>query len=155
MESGAYLFSIHPQFSNKILLGLKRFEYRRLKAKVFLPRMIIYATSPISTIVGEVAVDKVIGNYPSEIWRLTQEYSGLTQEDFGEYFKGKKLAYAYCLSNPKSYSTYVDLKEIGIAAPPQSFVYISQKQISIIEKAVEYRFGKSSNTWRLRKNLCK
>lgn len=137
MKLGAYLFSIHPQFSNKILLGLKRFEYRRSKAKVFFPRMIIYATAPISMIVGEVTVDKVIGDCPLEIWRLTKEFSGVNFEDFGEYFKEKKMAYAYCLSNPKGYRTYVDLKEIGITSPPQSFVYISQEQITIIEKSIK------------------
>lgn len=44
---------------------------------------------------------------------------------FDEYFKGRKIAYAYKLGKIKVYGIPKTLADFGLMAAPQSFAYIS------------------------------
>lgn len=53
----------------------------------------------------------------------TKEYSGITKNFFGEYFKDRKVAYAYKLGKIKVYDEPKTLTEFGLRVAPQSFAY--------------------------------
>ena len=53
----------------------------------------------------------------------TKEYSGITKNFFDEYFKDRKVAYAYKLGKTKAYDEPKALTEFGLRAAPQSFAY--------------------------------
>ena len=53
----------------------------------------------------------------------TKEYSGITKNFFDEYFKDRKVAYAYKLGKIKVYDEPKALTEFGLRAAPQSFAY--------------------------------
>lgn len=53
----------------------------------------------------------------------TKEYSGITKNFFDEYFKDRKVAYAYKLGKIKVYDEPKALTEFGLRTAPQSFAY--------------------------------
>lgn len=53
----------------------------------------------------------------------TREYSGITKNFFDEYFKDRKVAYAYKLKKIKVYDEPKALTEFGLRTAPQSFAY--------------------------------
>ena len=53
----------------------------------------------------------------------TKEYSGITKNFFDEYFKDRKVAYAYKLGKIKVYDEPKALTEFGLRIAPQSFAY--------------------------------
>lgn len=134
MEEVAYLFSIYPEYAYRILSGEKKFEYRKRVAKLYLKRLIIYATAPISKIIGEVCVDEILRDTPQTIWRRTNKYGGIQREQFFAYFDNKSLAYAYSLSDPILYGGKLSLNDIGITNPPQSFIYLNRLQVDVINR---------------------
>ena len=72
------LLSIKPEFAEKIFDGSKRFEFRR---NVFKNRdvrtVVVYASSPISKVVGEFDIEMVIRKELEELWEETKDFSGI------------------------------------------------------------------------------
>lgn len=124
------LLSIKPEYAEKILLGEKRFEFRKSVFKNPEVRtVVIYATMPIGKIIGEFDFDEVLSDDPKEIWSLTSKFSGITKKFFNEYFDGRKLAHAIKVGQVRRYATPMSLKSLvpsGMA--PQSFCYIKDGQ---------------------------
>lgn len=61
---------------------------------------------------------------PTELWKETSTLSGVSKEFFNEYFKNRKVAFAYKLGKVKVYKKPKLLTDYGLKAVPQSFVYI-------------------------------
>ena len=97
------LLSIHPEYVEKIKVGLKRFEFRkRIPCKsVANDYVAIYCTSPICKVVGCFKVGRVLVGTPSEIWARTARYAGVLRSEFDRYFFGRASAFA--LSIRKTY----------------------------------------------------
>lgn len=117
------LLSIKPEYVNKILDGTKKYEFRRKIPKQNINKIIIYSTSPIMQIVGEVNVIGVLQGTPVQLFRETSEYSGISEEKYLEYFKGSSIAYAFELGDVRKYETPKSLKDYGVEKAPQSFIY--------------------------------
>ncbi len=62
------ILSINPEFVQKIFSGEKKFEFRTLLPKKSIKKVIIYATYPISKVVGEFDVAKVLEMEPQKLW---------------------------------------------------------------------------------------
>ena len=118
------LLSINPEHVENILNGNKQFEFRKIKCKSNVDKIVIYSTSPVMRVVGEVEVLEVIVNTPDEVWELTAEFSGITKLFFDKYFENKDKAVAYRLGKVKKYKVPLKLADFGISFAPQSFVYI-------------------------------
>jgi predicted transcriptional regulator len=119
------LMPINPKYVNLILSGAKRVEYRKIKPKRNnIDKMIIYSTSPVSKVVGEVEVLNILVDKPDEIWKLTQNYSGVSKTFYDDYYKNKEFAVAFMLGNVTIYDKAKNLKDIGINYIPQSFIYL-------------------------------
>ena len=89
------IFAIKPKYVEKIFSGEKRFEFRSTVCKQQINKMVIYETSPVSKIVGEVSVSKVLKDTPENIWLKTKEYAGIDYDSFMNYFRDRKFAFAY------------------------------------------------------------
>ena len=50
------LLSIKPEFSEKIFNETKKYEFRKRVARKKVEKIVVYATSPVKKIVGEVEV---------------------------------------------------------------------------------------------------
>ena len=118
------LLSIKPDYAKSILSGIKKFEYRRIRSKEKINRIFIYATAPIQKIVGEVTVEDVVSDTPTNVWNKTKVSSGMDLESFQKYFTDAEVAHAYALGEVIKYNIPKDLHEFHITKAPQSFIYI-------------------------------
>lgn len=121
---GSILISINPQYVEKIFNGTKKYEYRKIKGKREINKMLIYSTYPVKKVVGEAQIEDVLEGSPEEIWKKTKQYSGVEEIFYNEYFKGKTQAIAYKLKNVKKYDVPKELSIYGVKSAPQSFVYV-------------------------------
>ena len=117
------IISINPEHVNNIINGTKKYEYRTKAAKKDVNKLIIYETTPIKKVVAEAEIVEVLALDPNALWEKTKEHSGITKKYFDEYFKNRKIAYAYKLGRIKVYDEPKALAEFGLKSAPQSFAY--------------------------------
>jgi len=120
------LLSIKPEFIEKIFKGEKLYEFRTRKFKRNDIRIIIlYASSPIQKVVGEIEIEQIIEGKKDQLWKITKQSSGISKDYYDEYFKGREYAYAIKIKKVKKYKTYLSLdKDFNIYSAPQSFIYL-------------------------------
>jgi len=121
------LLSIKPEYSNRILEGIKKFEYRKRIAQEPVDTIIIYSTSPEMKVVGKAEVLDILSDSPESLWEQTKENSGISFKKFIEYFKNEEKAYAYKLGEIELFEPYQDLSDYNVRMAPQSFVYIDRE----------------------------
>lgn len=121
------ILSIKPYYAEKILTGEKTYELRKSIFRVpDIKTVIIYASSPISRIIGEFEVDGIIHEEVTTLWKKTKEFAAVDKSFFDEYFSNKEKGYAIKIKNTKRYNKTYNIKEkYGITAP-QSFSYIDK-----------------------------
>lgn len=117
------LLSIKPEFVEKIITGEKKFEFRRKIFKKDVESVIIYTSSPWQVVVGEFLIDDIIESELNLLWEITHKYSGIEEDFFWEYFKGKKCGYAIKIGELKLYDSYRKIDKFGVT-PPQSYIYV-------------------------------
>lgn len=120
------LLAIKPEFADKIFWGIKKYEYRKVIFTKKVDKVIIYASSPVSKVVGEFTIDSIVKGKPDKVWQETKNYAGITESYFKDYFKGKDIAYAIKIKDCCKYSKPLSLKEIGVQYAPQSFSYLKE-----------------------------
>lgn len=120
------LLSIKPEYSNRIMSGEKKFEYRKHVPQEPIEKIIVYSTDPEKSVVGEVLVSSVLVMSPSRLWEQTKSNAGISRAKYRLYFKGCKKAYAYQLGTIKKYDPPKELSDFGIVQAPQSFVYVDK-----------------------------
>ena len=127
MES--ILLSINPEYAERILIGSKKYEFRKKLANKPVNKILIYSTTPIMKVVGEVEVVKTISSSPCALLEYTKKFAGISRDKFRKYFKGCKVAYAYELGKVIQYNPPKGLNDFNVGLPPQSFIYLSVEQI--------------------------
>lgn len=118
------LLSINPEHVENILNGSKKVEYRKAKCRNDVDKILIYSTSPVKKVIGEVALLEVIEDMPDNVWRLTSQEAGITKSFFDRYYENKSKAYAFKLGKVTKYKEPLSLSDLGIHCAPQSFMYI-------------------------------
>lgn len=118
------LLSINPEHVENILNGSKKVEYRKAKCRIDVDKILIYSTSPVKKVVGEVALLEVIEDLPDNVWSLTSQDAGITRSFFDKYYENKSKAFAYKLGKVTKYKKPLSLSELGINSAPQSFIYL-------------------------------
>ena len=91
------LLSINPEHVENILNGKKRYEFRKVRCKSDVNKIVIYSTAPQKMIVAEVDIEAIIEDNVGEVWRKTRDFAGISYQFFLAYYKGKKRAIAYKL----------------------------------------------------------
>jgi predicted transcriptional regulator len=119
------LLSIKPEFANKIFSGIKKFEFRRsIFKRTDIEKIIVYASAPISMVIGEFQIDNILHEELPALWNLTKKYAGITEDYFYKYFSDKNVGYAIKIKSSKKYETPYSIKTKYGITPPQSFMYI-------------------------------
>ena len=121
------VFSIHPRYVRLIFDGKKGCEYRRNLPVKPITDIVIYATFPVSKVVGEARVDGLLLLEKELLWQKTCGIGGITREEFEGYFCGKETAGALLLSHPMVFDQPLPVSELGLVRPPQSFCYLGEK----------------------------
>ncbi len=118
------MLSIKPEFVERILDGSKRFEFRRTMFKEPVRSVVVYSTMPVGQVVAEFDVKRIHQLPIHDLWGLTKEYAGISEDRFFDYFKGKELGYAIEIGTIERYKEPLSLKADFGVSPPQSFVYV-------------------------------
>lgn len=122
------LLSIKPEFVAKIFSNEKQYEFRKVIFKnKQVKDVVIYASSPVSKVVGEFTIAKIIEDTPDKVWKLTKDKAGITKSYFDDYFKGKQVAYAIKIKQATQYDKPIDLQDLGVKRAPQSFMYLKHR----------------------------
>lgn len=120
------LMSIKPRFVEKIALGEKKFEFRRVLFKRSdIDSVVVYASSPVSKIVGEFSINEILTENPDTLWEITSRASGISKNYFDSYFSGKSIAHAIGIDTFTPYKKPKSLQSVNIKRAPQSFCYIN------------------------------
>jgi predicted transcriptional regulator len=118
------LLSINPEHVRNILGGTKLFEFRKVRCRADVDKIIIYATAPKKMVVAEAEIEEVIEGTINDVWRQAKDYAGIRYSFYRSYYKGKKKAVAYKLRNICAYQEPRSLSDYGVDYPPQSFIYL-------------------------------
>lgn len=122
------ILSIKPEFVEKIFSGEKQYEYRKVLFKQKVDTVYIYASRPVSRIVGEFKIDEILCDTPENIWKKTKRQSGVTQNFFDKYYKGREKAVALKIKECKEYKEAINPESlIPNFKVPQSFIYAEEK----------------------------
>lgn len=122
------LLSINPEHVEHILEGSKQYEFRKVRCREDVNKILIYATAPQKQVVAEADIEDVIIDTPNAVWEQTKEFAGVSYSFFESYYKGKSKAVAYKLRNVTTFDKPLSLNELGISCAPQSFVYLDIKK---------------------------
>ena len=118
------ILSIQPKFAEKIFDHSKKYEYRKVLFSPNVKKVYVYASDPISRIIGYFIIDDIVQGSPSTVWRKTSKDSGITKEFFDDYFDGHDKAYAIKIKSAKRFKKAVDPQSIiKDFRPPQNFMY--------------------------------
>lgn len=119
------LLSIKPKYAELILSGEKKYEFRRtIFRNPAVKKVVIYASSPISKVIGEFDIDDILTCNLAELWLHTMDHAGIDKEYYDSYFSGKDRGYAIKVKRVKKYSRHKELNEFNVKRAPQSFAYI-------------------------------
>lgn len=121
------LLSIKPEFANEIFNGSKKYEYRR---RIFkrndVTTVVVYASSPVSQVVGEFDIDDILYDHVDSLWKETKEHSGITEAYFFTYFEQRETGYAIKIKSCNRYEQPQSLESTYGILPPQSFAYVEE-----------------------------
>jgi predicted transcriptional regulator len=124
------LISVRPRFANAILDGSKTVELRRTPPRLAIPtQALIYASSPTMALVGTCNVVRVVSHTPWGLWCKYGKQTGVSYEEYQEYFVGAPVAFGLILTDPIFLDHPVSLRRLRSAwrnfQPPQSFRYVT------------------------------
>lgn len=123
--SGIALISIRPKYTEKLLSGVKRVEFRRCGPRAEVDRLLVYATLPVGGLVGILEVVSVVRAAPGRLWEEYGLIGGIDRDSFFSYFEGAKFGDALVIGKVWRFDSPVPLEESGAARrAPQSFQYV-------------------------------
>ncbi|AYO81764.1 helix-turn-helix domain-containing protein [Methylobacterium brachiatum] len=133
------VFSIKPEYCNKIVDGSKTIELRR-RFPMSVPAgttALIYATSPTRALLGIAVIGQIYRQAPSDIWDAFSSQTCIRRKDFDTYFGDLACGYAIELKHARRLRRPLGLTELRNRfsfEPPQSFLYATPQ----MREALQY-----------------
>jgi predicted transcriptional regulator len=122
------LLSIKPEFAYKIFEGKKRYEFRKaIFKKEGVTKVIVYASAPISKVIGEFKIAEIIHDELERLWQETNLYAGIDEDYFYRYFAKREMGYAIKIHDARLYKDKLCIRQHFGLTPPQSFAYVNSK----------------------------
>ncbi len=116
------MIALRPQYWEMYKDGSKIWELRK---DTHSPRgvdgLVIYATAPVSRIVGEVDLVSAHVGDVDDVWDVVKGGCGITREQYDLYYQDQETAIAYRLGNVWEYSPSLDARRA-----PQGYKYLRQ-----------------------------
>lgn len=128
------LFSVKPEFAEKIINRQKTVELRRKFSTRWLGQRInLYSSSPVMSLVGEARISGIVVKNPEEIWDRFHNQLGCTKEQFDSYAKNTNELYAIQLDDVQPYRDRMPLTQMeGLIkedlVPPQSYCTLEKNK---------------------------
>ena len=132
--TGGILFSIRPEFGEKIMKGSKTVEIRRRFSKSWQgQRAVFYAGEPTGALLGQAEITGVHKASPKTIWKTFGSQIGCSFEYFADYARGCDSIYAIELTKitpllEPVYSSVLSRYTAHTLQPPQSYLALTDQQ---------------------------
>jgi len=136
------LLSIRPKYIDSIINGQKRYEFRKtIFRRNYINSVYIYATSPVKKIIGAFKIGDIIKDQPANLWERLNEFSGLKEDEFFNYFRDEEVGFAIEIKDMEVFEHPLDpIEVIPDFVPPQSFCYLrSTLFIDCFKEGKKYR----------------
>ncbi|WP_181320382.1 ASCH domain-containing protein [Saccharothrix carnea] len=135
------LMSLRPRFAEAILQGSKTVELRRTRVSAAADTtIIIYASTPVMSVVGVATLAKVDTAAPGTLWRRYRHRLGLTRSEFDDYLAGVDAATCLSITNPRTLDEPLKLADLRAQAdfqPPQSYRYLAPHDPDMLHSLTE------------------
>ncbi|WP_338602358.1 hypothetical protein [Saccharopolyspora sp. SCSIO 74807] len=123
------LLSLRPRFAEAILTGSKTVELRRTRVAAPIgTELVLYASSPVMSVVGVATLLGRESGTPDSIWRKHKQHAGVRRREYDEYFAGSGLATALSIGKAQALAipyTLAWLRDEAAFQPPQSYRYLT------------------------------
>lgn len=139
MNDEIIIYSIKPSFVRKIIQSEKTVELRRLKPKKLNENslVVIYASSPIQSLIGAFSVKKIIEAPLEELWKSVGSDAGVSREEFEKYFSDRDWGVAIFIDSFQVFKEPINLDDIKNIwegfVPPQGFRYARISKLDVPE----------------------
>lgn len=129
----ALFLSIRPRYVKRILEGLKRVEFRRVRPKICIGELLlIYSSSPKKELECHSVVTALSKGTPDLLWSQFREASGLTRSEFKSYFLGADVGFAIHFGKVARFDAPITLSALRELwpgfSPPQIYRYLNQEE---------------------------
>lgn len=123
----AVLLSLLPKYAEQIAAGSKRIEFRRAWTSERVTVLTLYATAPVSHVVGIARIRRVVEASPTALWRYAKEYGGgVSRRELYAYMSGKKSGFGLFIDEVVVFDPPVDPRRVSTAfRAPQSFRFLA------------------------------
>ncbi|MBN1763008.1 MAG: ASCH domain-containing protein [Methanomicrobia archaeon] len=119
------ILSVKSEYADRILDGVKRFEFRTQRPRRQVSRVYIYATSPRKRIVGCFRLIRVLSGSPEEIWETCGNHGGIEKEKFFSFFGNSEMIYGFEVGYIERFNPPIDPFKMNCDfRAPQSFAYV-------------------------------
>lgn len=125
------LMAIHPRYADAILDGRKRVEFRKRRVASDIDTVLIYATSPVSRVVGSFTIEDVVVDAPEAIWEEFGHAGVIDRDAFAQYYASSSAAVAIRVKDTERFEHPIALCDLEPRpAVPQSFSYLPQSVLA-------------------------
>lgn len=120
------LMAIHPKYADAIMDGEKAVEFRKRRLADDIREVWVYATAPVSQVIGKFVVEEIVESDPNSIWKRFGAHGVIGRDDFFDYYEGSTAAVAIVVAAATRFTEPFSLGDIDPKpAVPQSFAYIA------------------------------
>lgn len=131
------IISVKPEYAKKILLGEKTIELRKSAPKQVGKDgyMLIYVTAPVKELWGVYKIENIIKESPVTLWNNFGEKTGVTKQEFNDYYKENNNAFGIQIQEVKNlFKHSIKLESLKNIIPgfmpPQTYSYINSNLIN-------------------------
>lgn len=120
------LMSIHPEYADAIVAGTKKVEFRKRPIAGDVTHVLVYATAPVSAVVGAFTVTGQDTHEPRKLWRLFKKVAGISKSGFFAYYAEREHGTGIRVGEVLVPEAPLSLQDdLGVARPPQSYQYLA------------------------------
>jgi predicted transcriptional regulator len=126
------LLPVHPEFASAILAGRKTVEFRR-RAPRGATHVLVYATAPISGLMGWFEIAGVDLDAPARLWARWRWAGRIDKRRFDTYYANTDVGAAIRVGPARAFDRPIALTEAGLGnAAPQSFRWVEPKTFAAL-----------------------
>ncbi|WP_217615493.1 hypothetical protein [Cellulomonas sp. GbtcB1] len=119
------LMAIRPEFAEQILAGTKTVEFRKRRLASDVSDVVLYASAPVSAVVGSFVVARQETEHPKVLWDRFSRVGGIEHLRYVEYFGERELGTGIVVGAVRRLAAPMNLGDLGISHAPQSFLYLT------------------------------
>ena len=125
VDKMSVLLSIKPKYCERIKNGNKKYEFRKVIFKRKVSTVYIYSSSPVKKIIGKFSIGNILNDSPSQLWKTCNGASGLSEDEFFNYFAYSDRGYALKIDKLELFDPVDPYTQLDNFVAPQSFCYVN------------------------------